>query len=103
MIKNIQLNLDKILKWSKIVGILAVAFSVAYYYVAFLPYQDNKREHSLSKCLYYADKSANDFWDQICKKLSKGEDCSLPTHDAERVDNTRQQDKDNCFKQYPVE
>lgn len=65
-----------------------------------------KQENStaLQRCLLAANIQYSLNWNAECKINSmndKIEDCTLPTWDAEIVENKRVKDKDYCFKQYP--
>lgn len=79
----------------------------------------DKQAQNLQECLDRADNNYLFDWASACKTLGKSgkctmEDfwcketfsgvntsCTLPSYNADSLDNARQQDKENCFKQFP--
>ncbi len=123
-------HLDKAMKISIIAGALIVALSLAYYLVIFLPKkeatridqqkQDQEQQQqakadaikkvedekianrkSLNLCLSMADISYSSFWDSECKGQGLRPDCTLPEYNADRVEKSKKDDKDACFRRYP--
>jgi len=63
--------------------------------------QDENRKNSLlNVCLRLAETSYGRFWDSECKILGRGEDCFLPEYNADRADDYKQEEKDECYKRY---
>lgn len=91
--KHSKISLGNLWQWVIAFGALLAILSMVYYQVIYLPAK-------LSSCLGAADYNAAGLWDSTCKANGRGEDCSLPTSTANRIDQSRQQNKDNCFKQY---
>lgn|SRR3990167_130042 len=54
----------------------------------------------LDTCLATANRNYHAFWDSEVARLSRN-DNSLPEYTADRVDQSHQEDKDECFKRYP--
>ncbi len=117
--ENQPSKIDKAVKISIIVGTLIVALSIAYYLVIFLPKkaemaleqraQEQQAEadevvasrNALNDCLgaveaYYAEN-----WERNCRSQDLGEECSLPKQTAERLNDDKKREQDNCFKKFP--
>jgi Sec-independent protein translocase protein TatA len=66
--------------------------------------QKDQQKQALQTCLDQADTNHTTNWTNECKDKgidNTGPNCSLPLYIADRVNNISQQDKDNCFKQFP--
>ena len=57
----------------------------------------------LDACLAEADKDYTNFWESECEALGLGENCLLPTYNADRADKIKRQKRDECYKKYPQE
>src|SRR5690349_5485083 len=95
------------------------ASSIAYYFIMFLPQKEliqlelqktvqkekgiaaEQKAKDLKACLMMADLNGVHFWNNECKSQGLGEECRLPTYNANRVDGSIKEDKEDCFKQYP--
>lgn len=107
--------MNKIISYSLVICLLIIGGSFFYYYIIFLP--DNQRttgeNHrvekeqnriSLNKCL---DK-AEELWVKQAEALSRYSSKSTSSGSAQavieantKVDKDLQQNKDNCFKEFP--
>ncbi len=103
----------------KLVGIAAiiVALAVGYYFVIYLPEKDKAQEAAaqqaaqkaqqkiaLDACLSSADTTYTTNWNSACKSngLDKKTDgCTLPADNANEINNSRTQARDDCFKEFP--
>ncbi len=101
------------------VGIVLVSLSIFYYFVIFLPQKEETKMKQLKQeqeatqrakyideafrdvCLEDADKGYLVNWNKECKSRGLKENCSLPLENADRLEVSRQQYKDECFKKYP--
>ena len=115
------------LKLVLLLAALATAFSVFYYLVIFLPEKERTRielerelaateaakeaseeadrqfnQSMLEACLADAESDYNSNWDGECKSQGLSKDCRLPQYNADSIDDTRSERKDDCFKQYPA-
>ena len=115
-----KINFNKLTKVVLIFSLLLVAFSFFYYYVIFLPQKEEARleqqrqeelaeqkkeaemREKLNSCLRVADISYSLCWDSHCEVLGREENCELPFSRIDRCKEQRKQDKDYCFKRYPV-
>ena len=61
-----------------------------------------KNQTLLDICLGSAEEGYSSFWNSECAILGLGDDCKLPTWNANRVDEKRDKDKADCYKQYPA-
>ena len=93
-----EITLEKAIKLSIVLAILLVGFAVFYHYVIFPP----QAERKLNQCLTNAEFSYYSCWNSHCKILGKENSCSLPFDRADRCKEERKEDKDYCFKKYPV-
>jgi len=62
--------------------------------------EKSDRESKIESCLTMADVQQEVFWESECKGLGRGENCSLPTYNADRVDAEYRRDRDECYKRY---
>lgn len=96
------MKLNALLKVTAIIGILTVSFSVAYYFVIFLPqkakekrvYEQGIREENLTKldvCLKEVDR----FVAQWNNKEASAEE-------RDYIRSTAKQAQDTCFKRFPI-
>lgn len=118
--------MDKLIKYSIIIGVLIIALSVAYYLVIFLPKKEEIRielqkqeqlakekevdrlttekeanKKDLEHCLLKVKLAAANFWQEECESMGRGEDCRLPEYNANRIDKSLKEDEENCFRKYP--
>ena len=63
--------------------------------------QKEQNSQSLNSCLAFADTSYSEFWNSECKSLGRKDDCVLPEYNADRADQIKQDDKNECYKMYP--
>ncbi len=111
------MDINKFTKITLICAVLLVAFSVFYYFVI-LPHTNKTL---LEDCLNDADESYVDSFMALYKKENQGKlppinsfslddlvggNIKLPTYllpanKVDRLEELRQQAKDNCFKMYP--
>ena len=125
-----KIDFKKLIIGVLVFSVLLVAFSLAYYYVYFLPQleikqielerqkqeqlekqleEDRKerervrerREYLLEECLQQALDKYREFWNKDCETLGKEKGCALPNSTAERWDKMHQARRDECFKKYP--
>lgn len=100
------------------ISMLIVALSLGYYFVIFLPQKESQRllrEESIRKqevneakerqrqlnfCLTAAEFSKDNFWDRECESRGLTENCSLPAYNADRVDDTHKEDRNECFRKF---
>jgi len=61
---------------------------------------ETERLKNLDNCLLVARIGGVDFWNRECKALGRGEDCLLPTWNAERVDEAIEKKKEQCLSKY---
>jgi hypothetical protein len=109
--------------WFKL-GILLILLFIAwtfYYKLVVLPGIESNREQaqatlkelkekseresieaSRNRCLSAADIDYSLNWNSACKSLGKKEDCTLPTLNANNINDFRQSSRDECYKKYPV-
>jgi Tfp pilus assembly protein PilE len=62
------------------------------------------QQQDLQNCLYQADFDYLSYWARECKNFgikNTGSNCTLPTFNAERVDQSNTDAKNYCFKEYP--
>lgn len=59
-------------------------------------------ENSRGACLVDALNNYSAFWDQTCKGAGKKPSCSLYNTQSSRVDKSYKEEKDECYKKYPV-
>lgn len=99
-------------------SVLIVSLSIAYYFVVFLPsreqqklemikeereaksLEDSGRIISLEYCIQDADTFYLQSWNQMCAGLKKGEKCSLPDKETNRVMDLYSEKKDECYRKY---
>ena len=93
-----EITLEKAIKLSIILAILLVGFAVFYHYVIFPP----QAERKLNQCLTDAEFSYRWCWNSQCRLLGREENCELPFERADICKKQRKEDKDYCFKKYPV-
>lgn len=101
---------------------IIITLSIAYYFVISRPqlerdkfeYQKKQnqaqsiidslekstKEQNLNYCIQTARTNAYDFWNRECATRGLGDNCTLPLTNADRVDESRQTDIDNCYKLY---
>lgn len=64
---------------------------------------DKERNKTLLDiCLRVAGESYSSFWNSECAILGLGDDCKLPTWNANRVDEQEEKDRAECYKRYPI-
>jgi hypothetical protein len=98
---------------------LIIALSVGYYFVIFLPKnaeeklkqaEDAKtqervseyyRQASIDKCFTEAEAGYTSNWNTSCKLNGLKELCSLPSSDADTIEELRKVRKEECLKRYP--
>jgi len=122
--KNLTVN--DYLKLSLGLSAVVIALSCAYYFAYYTPKlnqekitkeqqqadaqlqlqkdQQTQQRVSLSYCLHVADINATAYWNRACKDFGvnkKTDDCNLPKYNADAVNTAHQQERDDCFKQYP--
>jgi len=118
--KKLKISMDSALKLAIIFAIVVGTAALAYRYVYYLPQKDKQRieaeerkekeeldrkkgEESADKvfltfCLEQAEKSYKSNWNSECSALGLGNDCTLPTWNATRMDKWRSEAKDECYK-----
>ena len=98
---------------------LIIAFSIGYYFIIFLPKQDQIKydlqkseqvlkdqriagnKKSLGVCIDKAEQKMQKNWDDNCKTKGLKEKCLQPL-EIVTLQNTRLEElKNDCFKQYP--
>jgi hypothetical protein len=100
-------------------SVVLIGIAVFYYYVVFLPNQEqtkldfqkqqeqtaeyNARVNNtlLQACLDKAEKNYNAEWEIGCNTEKLKNDCNLPLYLADNIKKDRNDAKDFCFKQYP--
>ncbi|MEW6738788.1 MAG: hypothetical protein ACOYU2_03550 [Nitrospirota bacterium] len=109
-------KLNDLIKVSVIIGILLISGSISYYFVYFLPHQEKakaqaaeqkeaelklkeyERQANLETCLNEAD--ANHL--RLQKLNGTGPKLSMPLELAKALDKKHNDERDNCYKQYPA-
>ena len=128
--ENQSTPLDKVMKISVILAVLVFSFSIAYYFVIFLPQKEklaleqqkqlqeskDKKEQqakddaaaqvaeakdNLSTCLSDAQDSNSDEWNSSCKTQGLKNGCELDLDLANSINKDLKDSQDVCFKQYP--
>lgn len=109
-------KLNDLIKVSVIIGILLISGSISYYFVYFLPQQEKAkaqavaqkevsikteeelRQLNLATCL----NEANTNYRNLQKANGTGPKFSMPLELARVLDKRRNDERDDCYKQYPV-
>lgn len=109
-------RLNDLIKVSVIIGILLISGSISYYFVYFLPQQAKAKEQATTQkeveikakeeerqlnresCLNAAD--AN--YRSLQKANGTGPKFSMPLELARVLDKRHNDERDDCYKQYPV-
>ena len=94
--------IDSFIKLSIAISIILVSLSISYYFVFFLPSREKTRTANLDKCLATVNSDYEKAWDHNCKQLSRPDNCTLPLPVAESLDKYYREQKEDCFKNYPV-
>ena len=83
--------------FQKLIGIsaLIISLTLAYYFLVYLPQYKNEQLNARKNCLLKADKIYSKDWD---KTETAG---SLTTYTVKRIDDSRTENRNNCFKLYP--
>ena len=55
----------------------------------------------LGRCLSEAKSAYDADWNSTCRRLGRGENCSLPTVLGEELNRTLRHVEDSCFKSFP--
>ena len=123
-----KIDFKKLIIGVLVFSVLLVAFSLAYYYVYFLPQleikqielerqkqeqlekqlEEDRKERErnrylLEQCLEKAYETYRYNWDKSCEKRGLKEKCSLPPGLAEKWDKYYKENKEDCFKKYPLD
>lgn len=113
---------SNVLAYSISASFLIVALSVAYYFIFYIPKQNDlkiRREEDkieqekkdaekvkLNKeldyhgCLARASGSYTSWWNDSCKGRGLEDDCRLPSYEADTINESLQKEKDRCLKIY---
>lgn len=57
---------------------------------------------SLNMCLDSAEISKSSWWESECIRLRGTEECALPEFNVDMITKAYENDKDDCFKKYPI-
>ncbi|GAG70041.1 unnamed protein product [marine sediment metagenome] len=60
-----------------------------------------RNRYLLGECLKQAHDAYGKFWDSECEILGRKKGCLLPSWNAERVDKSYKEKRDDCFRIYP--
>ncbi|NLT21604.1 MAG: hypothetical protein GXX82_01000 [Syntrophorhabdus sp.] len=110
--------MDRVVRAIVVICALAVAFSLFYYFVIFLPSEKRaerdratreRQEAGLQKardrkdyeqCRAEALAAHVSDWDRTCRAYGKPKDCGLPRHSSERLDRFLREAREECFRKY---
>lgn len=110
--------MDRVVRVIVVICALAVAFSLFYYFVIFLPSEKRaerdratreRQEAELQKardrkdyeqCRAEALAAHVSDWDRTCRAYGKPKDCGLPRHSSERLDRFLREAREECFRKY---
>ncbi len=114
---------DNWFKLGILVVLIIIALSTAYYFVIFIPNNENAKieqknreaeqkilleekqqadiKNSLAECLDSAETNYVNDWNNACETVGKEKDCTLIHITSERLDDARKTAIDNCYKRYP--
>ena len=63
--------------------------------------RENSRKYQLTTCLAGVEKDYRGSWNDSCKSRGLANECSLPTYEADNIEDSRKNGNENCFKYYP--
>ncbi|OPY02086.1 MAG: hypothetical protein A4E60_01310 [Syntrophorhabdus sp. PtaB.Bin047] len=110
--------MDRIVRVVVVICTLAVAFSLFYYFVIFLPsekraerdratrerqeaeLQRAKDRKGYEQCRGEALATYASDWDRACQAYGKPKDCGLPRHSSERLDRLLREAREECFRKF---
>ncbi len=61
-----------------------------------------RREDNLKQCLGSALQGYLNTWEQLCQQMGKPSACALPLEKKTDIENYLQNNKEDCYKIYPV-
>lgn len=109
-------KLNDLIKISVIIGILLISGSITYYFIYFLPQQEKaktqaadqkeaeiklkeyERQANLETCLNVADTNHL----RLQRLNGTGPKLSMPLELAKALDKKHNEERDDCYKQYPA-
>ena len=62
--------------------------------------KEKEKERNIGLCLDSAYESYRTRWESACKKLKLGEDCRLPSYEADAYDSDLKQNEEMCIKRF---
>jgi hypothetical protein len=118
------MDINKLFKIVIMAAILIVSLTIAYHYIVYIPQNEEAKrfqaeqarleevkkeeaekktmQFNLAACLSLANINYLGSWKENCKLEGKPDTCtSLLTYHAQIVEDAKQQEIDNCYKQYP--
>ena len=125
--ENRNFDLDRLIKLSIIVGVSLISISIAYYLVLFIPQKERNRiellkeeqpikeqkeqeaQKKLDDCLERVEEAYSTYWADQCKanaeELGKSDynaKCGLSYKQSDNITNSRQENRNGCYKRYPL-
>jgi hypothetical protein len=110
--------MDRVVRVVAVICALAVAFSLFYYFVIFLPSEKRaerdravrerqeaglqrvKDRKDYEQCRAEVLKTHVSDWDRACQAYGKPKDCGLPRQSSERLDRFLREAREECFRKF---
>ncbi len=110
--------MDRVVRVVAVICALAVAFSLFYYFVIFLPSEKRaerdrairerqeaelrkvKDREDYERCRVEAMEAHVSDWDRACRSYGKPKDCALPRQSSERLDRLLGEAREECFRKF---
>lgn len=81
-----------------ILGIFAVLLAIIF--TTYDSASERKRQRDIEECMTVAYQNYSRDWDNQCDAVGEKADCSLPTSQSLRLEQTLENNKDRCISRY---